>query len=456
MPEEKFPVQKIKKIGSGGFGAVFEAQIFSLNENIAVKELSLADNTPDSVERFRREVKLQSTLQHANILPVVFAALDESPPWYAMPLASFSLESIINDIRHNPDGDDRFITIFHQIFEGMMYAHSKNVIHRDLKPQNILIFEDDKVKIADFGLGKSIDSNVYTTTITGSNTSFLGSLFYSSPEQIDNFKHTDIRSDIYSLGMMMYHVLTGYDTHIRGLHYQLVDDKYKFIIEKCTRNNPDERYQSVKELVSAFSTSIGNKFNLIVNYEKVEAEVNRILESPRPILGLEKLDQLFSEYSDNENLYLIYFPRIRNNLLKLYIKMYITGFLTNLKYYDYHVSGSLGFSYCDVVGEFYGEIYDLSDSLETKRIVINRLMILACSHNRWYVMDIVAGIIAADSDTSTQLLIQELLNNNFQETATLASRILANEPKPFIVEEVKRIKQEFDDWKKKQDILNDW
>lgn len=179
--------RKINKIGSGGFGIVYEASIPNAKEHIAIKEFSDPSLFSDDRERFEREVRIQSKLHHPNILPVIDSDLNSDPPWFATPLAISSLANVIADLTFD---EERLQFIFRQILEGIKYAHDKHVLHRDLKPHNILLFENDNIKIGDFGLGKRIDPETFTMTITSTHEG-LGTLHYASPEQMRSLKSAE-------------------------------------------------------------------------------------------------------------------------------------------------------------------------------------------------------------------------------------------------------------------------
>jgi eukaryotic-like serine/threonine-protein kinase len=236
-------IQRIKRIGAGGFSAVYEVIIPEYGR-VAVKEL-VSQNHED-VTRFRREVQIQSQLDHPNIVPILMSELDTNPPWFAMPLASSNLERELSRLTQ-----DRplLISVFRQILDGMVYAHGEQVIHRDLKPENILWYEGDVVRITDFGLGKLLDPMQTMLTQTGQ---AFGSLAYVAPEQLQDTKSADARADIYGLGKLFYKALTNDDSPLMDIDPEKVEPKYRDFILKCTAWIPEDRFQTMAEVRREF------------------------------------------------------------------------------------------------------------------------------------------------------------------------------------------------------------
>lgn len=416
----------ITKIGSGGFGTVYRAKILENGNEIAVKILDGSNLPPDSIERFKREVRIQSGLKHPNILPVLYEDLTSDPPSYAMPLAKCNLTDCLPDLKYD---DDKFKLIFSQILEGMRYAHSQNVIHRDLKPENILVFDNDKIKIADFGLGKRITPELYTLTLAKTDQAFMGTLFYAAPEQLENFKSADKHSDIYSLGKLMYHIFTGFNNHFTYLHYNMIESKYRYIVQKCLENDPKQRYQSLEEFISDFTLVTGDQNFFQQRSISAHAEITIILD--KLVINaseIERLHQIFEQNQDDEDLYLELFPKINRNILQMYLDEKSEGFKRNLKQYDAYVSGSLSFAYCDIVALFYDNIYTLTNDLITKKLVLQRLLEMGCSHNRFYVMGVFCKLIGEIKDYSTALLAMEVLKSHHSEVVQLKADLLEEKP----------------------------
>ncbi len=194
----------IKKIGIGGMGEVFLATDEMLDRKIAIKVLSpeLMKNSL-LVERFKTEAKIQATLNHPNIV-TLYAFFEESGNYFmVMEFAEgITLKEQIKD--NGGINDSRIKNILLQIFAGLQFAHQKGIVHRDIKPSNIIIDKNDNAKIMDFGIAKILDDKELTSTGVK-----MGTVYYMSPEIINADKDVDSRTDIYSLGITLYEMLTG-------------------------------------------------------------------------------------------------------------------------------------------------------------------------------------------------------------------------------------------------------
>lgn len=194
----------INKIGEGGMGAVYLAEDEMLHKKIAIKVLSphlISDQ--QFVERFKNEAKVQASLNHPNIV-TLYSLFQENSSYYMV--MEYVNGKTIKEILKEKGAFSEYQAkkYFLQILDAISFAHSMGIIHRDLKPSNILIDVNDNVKIMDFGIAKVLGDRNLTKTGTK-----LGTIFYMSPEQILADKSIDQRSDIYSLGMVFYEMLTG-------------------------------------------------------------------------------------------------------------------------------------------------------------------------------------------------------------------------------------------------------
>jgi serine/threonine protein kinase len=239
--------RKLKLIGSGGFGEVWRGVRTANDEQVAIKYL-LADDD-DSIFRFQREVRCLESLNHPNVVRVLGKKLSELPCFYVMPLYETPLFEQFPDIVGNTE---RIRKIFGSVLEAMRYSHSEGVIHRDLKPENVLMNGDGEVVVSDFGLGRNVNSESSRLTSTGR---MLGTWSYCAPEQLMDAKRADERSDIFSLGRMLYDLYGGLNSGIQDL--SAVPVVMASIIEKATARNPDARYQNIAEMIEAFRVGCG-------------------------------------------------------------------------------------------------------------------------------------------------------------------------------------------------------
>lgn len=258
----------IEKIGSGGMADVYKAKCHKLNRLVAIKVLK-SEYCADAnfVRKFRVEAQSAAGLSHPNIVGVYDVGEESGIHYIVMELVQgITLKNYI-DMKGKLDVREA-LNISIQIASGLSAAHQNRIIHRDIKPQNIIMSRDGKVKITDFGIAKAADS----TTVT---TSAAGSVHYISPEQARG-GYSDAKSDIYSLGITMYEMLTGkvpFDgesnvavalLHIQG---QMIPPRqlepsiprsFEKIILKCTQKKPDRRYASAKELIADLRRVLSN------------------------------------------------------------------------------------------------------------------------------------------------------------------------------------------------------
>jgi tRNA A-37 threonylcarbamoyl transferase component Bud32 len=194
----------ISKIAQGGMGAVYKAKHPTLKRYVLLKKLTLRGG-PQFIERFRREARIMMDFKHDHIVQV-YDHFKEGSSYYIAEefVDGVSLEQLIKRERYL--SNEAAALIFYEVCKGLQYAHEKGVIHRDMKPGNILISNQGEVKLVDFGIATSLEHSEEGLTRDGMT---LGTPSYIPPEQIDNAKTVDRRADIYSLGVVLYEMLTG-------------------------------------------------------------------------------------------------------------------------------------------------------------------------------------------------------------------------------------------------------
>lgn len=332
-------------IGTGGMANVYLARDLILDRDVAVKVLKFDfQDNQDAIRRFQREAMAASQLLHHNIVEVYDVDEEEEQQYIVMEyVKGTDLKKFIKE--KSPISLELVVNIMSQILSAINVAHRHGIIHRDIKPQNILINENNEVKITDFGIAIALSD----TSLTQTNT-LLGSVHYLSPEQARGGNAT-IKSDIYSLGVVLYELITG-DVPYTGesavsialKHFQedfpLVRDKLDYVpqslenvVLRATAKSPEHRYETTQEMLSDLSTSLS---------------VNRMNERPfnpdehhdestglTPIKPISTAEQTLSsieiqgdlqggegaEYSDNQETYdsigPIAKPKRRNRVLPL-------------------------------------------------------------------------------------------------------------------------------------------
>ncbi len=199
--DNRYRIEKI--IGIGGMAVVFEAEDTVMHRKVAVKMLKEEiNNDAQSVKRFINESKAVSMLSHPNIVSIYDVSVKDNLKYIVMEhVEGITLKNYINTKKVL--GTNEVISYSEQILRALEHAHSKGVIHRDIKPQNIMLLKNGQIKVADFGIAKL--PNAETVTMTDK---AIGTVFYISPEQASG-KKIDPRSDLYSLGAVMYEMATG-------------------------------------------------------------------------------------------------------------------------------------------------------------------------------------------------------------------------------------------------------
>jgi serine/threonine protein kinase len=207
MQESLFNYSIMKVLGEGGMSRVYLGEDPITLQQIAIKELlpNLA-HSKDLRERFRREAQIMAKLDHPNIVKLIRYEETATSFYLIMEYVDgMDLEQHIKDVT-GPISEPKAIDIMSTLLDALGYAHEKGVVHRDIKPANIIITSDGKVKVLDFGIAKIVDENASGRTQTGTR---IGTVAYMSPEQVNAASDIDLRTDIYSLGVMLHQMITG-------------------------------------------------------------------------------------------------------------------------------------------------------------------------------------------------------------------------------------------------------
>lgn len=225
----------IKKLGQGGMGEVYLAEDTKLGRNAAVKVLSkqLAAKS-DFVQRFQREARAMAKMNHDNAVSVYDVDEQQGYHYVAMEyIDGKSMQKWMDELGKLSIGDALHVVL--RCCEALMVAHNQSMIHRDIKPDNIMLTSKGKVKVADFGLAKATDEDM---SMTQSGTG-LGTPYYMAPEQARNAKHVDSRTDVYAIGVTLYYFVTGKLPFTGDSVIQIITSKEKGHFTPARKLNPD-------------------------------------------------------------------------------------------------------------------------------------------------------------------------------------------------------------------------
>jgi serine/threonine protein kinase len=262
----------IEKLGEGGMGVVYKAQDTKLHRTVALKFLpSPFISDEEAHKRFMHEAQAASALDHPNIGTIY--EINDNDETSFISMAFYGGKTLKQKIAEGKISVEEGLRIAIKIASGLKKAHSKNIIHRDIKPGNIIFAEDGELKIIDFGLAKLMDSSHITHT-----KSTLGTLAYMSPEQIRGLK-VDHRTDIWSLGVVLYEMFAGkcpfQGKFDQAIMYKIINEDPEFITKMCSgvplqvekiinkalSKDPNNRFNSMDEMEEALQLTLNDYKN---------------------------------------------------------------------------------------------------------------------------------------------------------------------------------------------------
>jgi len=298
----------VSKVGSGGMADVYRARDHKLNRYVAVKVMK-QEFSEDSafITKFRREAQAAAGLANPNIVNVFDVGEDRGNYYIVMELVEgTTLKEYIN--KKGRISVREAISIAIQVCMGLSAAHAQNIVHRDVKPQNIIISNDGKVKVTDFGIARATSSNTISSNA-------MGSVHYSSPEQVRG-GFADARSDIYSVGITLYEMVTGRvpfdgDSAVNIAIKHLQDEmeppsKYaqdlpyslEQIIYKCTQKDVNRRYQTVEEVIADLKRCLSDPNGRFVTLTPLSNHARTVMFSPAEQAAIRAQDVQAAERSN--------------------------------------------------------------------------------------------------------------------------------------------------------------
>lgn len=319
----------VEKIGGGGMSLVYKAKCRVLNRYVAIKILrDELTSDPDFVAKFKQESLSAASLAHPNIVNIYDTGIEEDIYYIVMEyVKGETLKKYIN--RKGRLSEQETIKISRQVAEALKHAHTNNIVHRDIKPHNILITEEGIAKVTDFGIARAATSSTINNT-----SNVIGSVHYFSPEQARG-GYVDEKSDIYSLGIVMYEMITGVvpfdaDNHISVAMKQIqekpvppskkvknlqISKGFEDIIMKSLEKHQSFRFQNVEELIKKIdslkdgSTAEENEAEIIDSPTMVIPAIDAELNDEDNVINIDIIDEnsdkafksFFGENTEEEN-----------------------------------------------------------------------------------------------------------------------------------------------------------
>lgn len=425
-------------LGKGGFGRVYAAKN-SNGEQVAGKEFAPSDEISvehgQLKERFRREAVYQQKIDHPNIVKII-EYIDGEVPIIIMELADLSLKTYLEN---NKDIDhDQRVSIIKDMLSGLAAVHASKCTHRDIKPENVLGFPDPNLPtgyrwaISDFGLVAPPNNAETTLTMTGI---AGGSTYYASPEAMKSMNRCDARSDIYSMGAIIFDLFVGKPRV--PLSQLKTAGELGLVLSRATETNPSKRFQTIEELREAFLTAVDLEQWSPKN--PVEQRYLEILSKDAPTEDeWDELDMdlqgIIQAGNIREGAYPL-FRALKGEHLAHLREMDAGVFKSIVNGLAQHVIACRGwynFDYCDVVVGKLRSAVALGDAEEQAKALL-AILILGVSHNRWYVEKIFGTLAGPDlpTDVVERLALEaEAQGEDLADLLSLWHRSLAAAARP--------------------------
>lgn len=394
----------VDKIGEGGFGEVFTVE--KDGDTFALKICSSTDD--EDLRRFNREIRLLESVNHENVIDILDSDFKHIPPFFVMPLCQGALSK--KDYNKNVE---TLIDDLLQICDGLESLHSNGIIHRDIKPNNILI-DGDTLKLSDLGLGKFEDRD--STTLTPSAV-MIGTAGYAPPEfyRIGGTKNATIPSDIYQLGKTIYCLYT--DESPAYIDKSLIPNGLYYIIRKCTNDNPADRYQNISELRTALSKHLEVLKGDNNPYGAFDNLIAKLLKKRATQEETYNLFDILYEFKDEPDTFYLktkaipvdYFSQLNDGDLQTFVDVY-NDVVLELNY-----NGKLQWTDAEIIANQMKKVFNSTTNIEIRTNAMRITLFFASSYNRYVAMDVFNAMLTSVKTDEEAASISSMLNDNLDE-----------------------------------------
>ena len=385
---EKIDNYVITEVLAGGMSEVY--RVFDGKERYVLKIVK-EDATEDNITLFRREIRILKNLNHPNIMEILADTYDSVRPYYVMPNCGKSFV----DLACTQTSELELLDYAISFCEAIQYAHEAGVYHRDIKPQNVLLYKGI-VKVSDFGLSRFVNRDTATMTKTSTTAGTAG---YMPPEYLTGeFKNGTVESDVYMIGKTLYYVFS-HGKDISNVRAEMVSVPIFSIVDKCTKDTPTQRYSSVstivnelkkyRELLEAAETAPKTIKEIKATYKPNTPQYNKEVFKTLRTLGYNPMDwgDVLQELRDQELVQVLTYNRDSIVSLSLH-------FIDCIK----NPSDFVQFDDIDEYARFTKILVNLNTDESIKQNLILFMLNTAITFNRFTAMKVVANILNEQID----------------------------------------------------------
>lgn len=382
----------VDSIGRGGMGTVLK--VVDLNDGLEYALKYCPDNDDSMRLRFSREVRIMRSIDHQNVMSIIFHNDKYDPPYFVMPLAKSSNLIFSNGTSNLMNS----LGFFMKICTGVQAIHTAGSTHRDIKPDNILIMSDGTVVISDLGLAKfdQRDSTILTQTMVVG----LGTPLYCAPEQNipGGSRDADARTDVFQLGKVLYELVTGDKPFL--IDTKLIPIGLAHVVERATQQLPDRRYQSVAQLMDAVQSFIRAKQPAATPTSQFDLHLERavaLLEDSKYDAGnCEQVLESLIQLTENSVEYIENFEKIPDTLLTIMAEKNPQSLEKALEVYCHSVENEIAgynFSHAEIVSRKMGTIFNGTSSPSIKILALRTTLVAAVQLGRYAAMDVFDSLL---------------------------------------------------------------